>query len=270
MHVKAAELVPHRRPLVFFMPSAEGDAPNYVRFRAALEEGMDFRVIDYPEWRAIIDGGGGFDVIVDAAVAQILAEPDCASYFLAGYSFGGFVAWEAARRLTQLERRVGFVGLIDTRRQETTRTPETRMKWIERKLQDLRERPRSLLEAVRWQLLYPLALKVCPRFLLREIGELSLRMRFTSGFASRLMLRTRLAAMNKSESKALQVPAYLFRSDEFVPEAKDFNWGQLCGQLQVIPVGGSHLTLFESPNFETLTRAFLEAVLAAQSATEHR
>src|SRR5207248_1891657 len=104
------------RPLVFFMPSAEGDAPTYVRFRAALEGRVHFKVIDYPKWREMIDGGAGFDVIVDAAVEQILGACPSASCLLVGYSFGGFVAWEAAHRLTQLGRRVGFVGLIDTRR----------------------------------------------------------------------------------------------------------------------------------------------------------
>lgn len=258
------------RPLVFFMPSAEGDAPDYVRFREALQDGMDFKVIDYPGWAAMVDGGGGFDVIVDAALAQMLAEPDAAPYFLAGYSFGGFVAWEAARRLTEMGRRVGFVGLIDTRRQEATRSVETRAQWMRRKLQDARTNPRQVLAAVRWQLAYPLALKVCPRFLLRRIGDMALGTQVLSGFGERLLLRTRLNAMSGSRSAPLEAPVVLFRSDEFAPEAKDFNWGKLCGQLQVSPVTGSHLTLFQSPNFENLTGAFRTAVRAAQSALERR
>jgi thioesterase domain-containing protein len=265
MHGKLAEPNLTQRPLVFFMPSAEGDAPNYVRFRAALEDSMDFKVIDYPGWRALIDGGAGFDVIVDAAVAQMLAEPGCTTYFLAGYSFGGFVAWETACRLIELGRSVGFVGLIDTRRQEATRAPETRAQRLGRKLRYVRERPRSVLEAIRWQFAYRVAMKVCPRLLLREVGDMALRTRFTSGFGSRLLVRTRLAAMNKIDSKPQQAPTYLFRSDEFAPGAQDFNWGRLCGQLQVVPVTGSHLTLFQSPNFESLTSAFRAAVLAAQS-----
>lgn len=262
------EAEPPRSPLVFFMPSAEGDAPNYVRFRTALEDGMDFRVIEYPGWRDLIDGGAGFDVIVDATLAQILAEPGCTTYFLAGYSFGGFVAWEAACRLRQLGRRVGFVGLIDTRRQEAAQTPETRAQWARRKLQDMRERPLSVLEALRWKLVYPVALKMCPKFLLREIGDLALKTQLTSGFGSRLLLRTRLAAMSNNVSTPLEAPVYLFRSDEFVSDAKDFNWGHLCRQLQVIPVTGSHLTVFQSPNFENLTDAFRQALRLARSALE--
>jgi thioesterase domain-containing protein len=211
----------------------------------------------------MIDGGAGFDVVAAAAINQILAEPNCATYFLAGYSFGGFVAWEVAYRLTQLGRQVGFVGLIDTRQQNAVRKPETPARWLKRKLRDLRDQPRSAFADVRWKLIFPLALRICPRPLLREIGDFALRRQFTSAFGWRLMLRTRLAAVNTWNSQPLRVPTYLFRSDEFIPETEDFNWGRLCGQLQVIPVSGTHQTLFESPNFQKLTQAFLEAVQRA-------
>ena len=68
-------------------------------------------MIQYPGWREMLAAGAGFDVLVDAAVSQIHAE--CGEddfYLLAGYSFGGFITWETARRLVEYGHRVGFLG----------------------------------------------------------------------------------------------------------------------------------------------------------------
>src|SRR5262249_49444071 len=102
-------------PLVFLMPSDHGGLPGLVRFLAACAGAIRFVTIRYPSWRVMIDAGNGFDVMVDCAVAQVLGHCDDDIY-LAGTSFGGFVAWETARRLMESGRRVRFVGLIDTRR----------------------------------------------------------------------------------------------------------------------------------------------------------
>jgi thioesterase domain-containing protein len=83
------------------------------------------------------------------------------------------------------------------------------------------------------------------------------------------MMRLRLLSLDKWVPKPLHVPAYLFRSDEFLPDAPDFNWGSLCNQLQVIPVAGSHVTLFEPSSLEILCQRFLEAVQAAVAEASH-
>lgn len=256
---------PDDRPLVYFMPSAEGDDDAYIRFRRELNNQLRFTVIEYPPWRQMIDKGAGFDVITDAAVEQILAGPAQESYFLSGYSFGGFVAWEVARRLRLMNRPVGFVGLIDVRRHTEVRRPETRDQWLKRKVSDIWDRPRETFAAIRWQMLYPIVLKRCPRPLLGMFGDLAGRNPFTPGFAQRLLIRTRMLATNRWSAQPLEVPAYLFRSDEFTADAPDFNWGILCSQLTVVPVRGTHLTLFTPQNLGPLCQAFADAVRTAQA-----
>jgi thioesterase domain-containing protein len=256
------ERPPHEEPLVFFMPSAEGDDPAYVRFRASLAGQVRFRVIEYPPWRAMIDKGAGFDVIVEAAVAQLLAEPS-AGYFLAGYSFGGFVAYDAAHRLRQLGRPVDFLGLIDTRRHEQVRGPETREGWIARKWREVRQRPQDTISRALWRVVYPRVLRTCPRPVLRELGSLAASNRLTARFGRHLLIRTRMETMGQWTPQRLDAPTYLFRTDEFSPQAMDFGWGALCERLEVVPVGASHLSLFEPANLERLSRAFSKSVRAA-------
>jgi thioesterase domain-containing protein len=266
MHGKTSpERPPNERPLVFFMPSAEGDDPAYVRFRASLDGQVRFRVISYPPWRPMIDRGAGFEVIADDVLAHLIAEPPSrsAGYFLAGYSFGGFVAYEAAHRLRQLGRAVDFLGLIDTRRHEHVRGPETRDRWITRKWQELRDRPGETVSKALWQAIYPRVLRRCPRPLLREFGSLAASNRFTAQFARHLLIRARTQTVKQWAAKPLGAPTYLFRTDEFNPAAVDFGWGALCERLEVVPVGASHLTLFEPANLRRLSQAFAETVQAA-------
>jgi acyl carrier protein len=114
------------RPLVFFMPGLVGDEPSLASFRAALRGSLRFEVARYLSWREMCRTGPRFDLIIDNVVAQVIAtfgENECV---LAGYSFGGFVAWEVARRLMATGHRVAFVGLVDTWRQENLESESIR------------------------------------------------------------------------------------------------------------------------------------------------
>ena len=116
------------------------------RLRAALEGKIRFVVIQYPGWREMLAAGAGFDVLVDATVSQIQTE--CGEddfYLLAGYSFGGFVAWEAARRLVEYGHRVSFLGLIDTRYATPPRARRSLLGRVGRTLRSALLRPRELL-----------------------------------------------------------------------------------------------------------------------------
>jgi hypothetical protein len=109
----ALDRLSRRPPVVIFMPPASGDLPMLARLRAALEGKIRFVVIQYPGWREMLAAGAGFDVLVDAAVSQIHAERgEDDFYLLAGYSFGGFITWETARRLVEYGHRVGFLGKL--------------------------------------------------------------------------------------------------------------------------------------------------------------
>jgi thioesterase domain-containing protein len=98
------------------MLPAGGDAVGLARFRMLLKTKIRFALIQYPDWREMIDSGGSFDALANSAVTQICAKClEADPILLAGYSFGGLVAMEAARRLLERGRRVRFLGLIDTR-----------------------------------------------------------------------------------------------------------------------------------------------------------
>jgi amino acid adenylation domain-containing protein len=250
-------------PLVFFMPPADGDTPLQAQFRAAFHHQIRFEVVQYPPWRDMIDGGGGFDVLVDAVVAQVVATGG-GDIFLAGYSFGGFVAWETARRLAALKRRVSFVGLIDTQREFQSSSPQGRIAKAGNLIRAV-SRPRDMCVAAMQRSLKFLARKSAFRPL-RQFGRLASLLPATAAFTCyyHLNYQLRVQAMRRSPLRPSAAPTYLFRTDEFSVQAAESTWGGLAADLKVISVGGAHLSVLRPPARENLCRQFLQAVHAAR------
>jgi oxalate---CoA ligase len=253
---------PRRLPLVFVMPTANGDLPDLARFRAALEGSIRFVTIHYPSWGEMIDAGSGFDVLINAAVAQILAECDD-EIFLLGHSFGGFVAFEAARRVLELGRRVSLISLIDTRRsnllQLRTSLGVKALNALQQIRLGVRSVPTVLLEAILRFLTVTSAFR-----LLRTMGRMALLLPPNAAFKFqwRLEQQLRYGALEKWMLKPLNSPVTLFRSGDH--DDSDYGWSALSSHLSVIPVGGDHESILELPCRDILCARFLQAVDGAK------
>jgi oxalate---CoA ligase len=255
------------RPLVFFMPPADGDLPQHARFRTALKDEVRFAVIRYPTWQETIDHGVAFDTIVNSAVSQIQALEDCGACLLVGYSFGGFVAWETACRLVQLGRRVIFVGLIDTRRawdrpaidRPEVRSDQGALFSLVRFLKPALLRPR---ETITFRRLLPPLVRRKMFWLLQPMGRLmaALNSKAAFEFQFRLAYELRQDALHKWEVSAAPIPITLFRSREFNSELPDYGWATKAAEVTVVPIAESHLAL---PQNEELCQRFLETIKEA-------
>jgi oxalate---CoA ligase len=282
-----------QRPLIFLLPPAHGDTPSLAQFRAAFEGRVRFEVIRYPKLNEFIDSGAEFNVMVDAAVAQILAKGPHEPYYLAGYSFGGFVAWETARRMLESGHEIGFLGLIDTRliapRQErrsifTKARDYVRRTWLRLKSKGSKvSRPAihttilrfgvsfwdacaAAYQDILWWLFEALA-RNCPWSLLRKIDCLAKSLPGSAAitFQLELIVRLRSHALQRQTIEPLDVSTTLFRSDERCGDAPDYGWGKLCTQLVVLPIRGGHLSLFEAEYRKSLCTRFLQSVEAARA-----
>jgi acyl-CoA synthetase (AMP-forming)/AMP-acid ligase II/thioesterase domain-containing protein len=244
-------------PLVFYMPPADGDFPTLARFRASFGGKIRFVVIQYPSWREMIDAGAGFDAIVKAAETQIRAQCQGHDCFLAGYSFGGFVAWETGCRLVQSGLPIRFLGLIDTRRAgHLTIEVAGWIGRVRRLIEALRLLPRETLTTA----LLVFLVHIRAFWVLRLMGEFAPKLKSRASFALRhhLITALRLVSLRRWELTSSPVPVTLFRSDEFDSELPDYGWGAKCGQVTVIPVNGTHDSLLTQPDL--LRQRFLEAV----------
>jgi thioesterase domain-containing protein len=212
-------------------------------------------VAQYPSWREMCRAGAPFDVIINAVVAQVLAtfgENDC---LLAGYSFGGFVAWEVARRLMESGHRVAFVGLIDSRRYDIVKPPGSRSIGV---LHSIFANPLSSL--------IRLLIRMSAFPILHVMGNVAMLLpaQMAFKFHSTLIANLRLRALLQSETRPLQIPATLFRSDEHFSISPDFGWGALCSNLDIVSIGGTHGSMLDPPNREFLCERFVEAIERAR------
>jgi thioesterase domain-containing protein len=252
----AADVKPSQS--VFLMLPAEGDSPTLSHFRAVLKDQIRFVLIEYPGWREMIDAGAGFEAIVDAAVAQICGQSRENEFcLLAGYSFGGLVAVETARRLTERGRQVGFLGLIDTRVERPPDSGEKRSV----------SRPLKVVGKVISALI--LASAFGP---LKIMGQLATLLPAKRAFTIEFMLNTRLRtrSLHRLQLKPLGLPITLYRSSEHPSTLLDNGWSAYCDRLAVVPIGGTHHSILEPPFLDSLRTRFLEAVEAVKfRPTEH-
>jgi acyl-coenzyme A synthetase/AMP-(fatty) acid ligase/thioesterase domain-containing protein len=246
-------------PLVFFMPPYDGDIPLLVRFRAALKDRVRFSVVHYPGWQEMMQSKGRFESIVDATLSQIVPQIDGRRCGLAGYSFGGIVAWETARRLRERGYDVAFLGLIDTALDGLLH-PQTGMSdKASRLLKQMRSAPgvEALADSVIKNLLRRSKLPIL-KIMNRSIELTSPRavLRFQRHLTGQLRLR----ALDEWTVVPLDISATLFRSDDRREHTPDFGWRRVCDELAIVPIGGSHESILQPPFLQLLCDRFAESV----------
>jgi acyl-CoA synthetase (AMP-forming)/AMP-acid ligase II/thioesterase domain-containing protein/acyl carrier protein len=259
-------------PTVFLMLPAGGDLPDLARFRATLKGKIGFALIQYPDWREMIEAGSDFSALVDSSVAQICAQSrENDAVMLAGYSFGGLVAIEATRSLLERGRRVTFVGLIDTRAIDPQPVVRRLRRFLSRRTQQKGSatgsqttgqfRTRITGPPSRWQALISALILVRAFRTLKVIGRFQTRLPEKQAFTldSAINWRLRTESLRRLHLKSLEAPVTLFRSDEG-RQSTDYGWSAICRRLTVIPIGGTHETMMSHPALEYLCKQFQDAV----------
>ncbi|MBX9842089.1 MAG: AMP-binding protein [Xanthobacteraceae bacterium] len=246
-------------PLVFFMPPYDGDLPLLVRFRAALEDRIRFSVVHYPGWKEMMKSEGRFEPIVDAVLRQILPQIDGRACALAGYSFGGIVAAEIARRLMHRGHDVAFVGLIDTALDGLLHPRIAMSARAGRFMRQARSSPgmEALIDPITKALLRRSKLPTL-NVMEKTIALMSTKLALT--FQRHLTGQMRLQAIHKWKVAPLDVSATLFRSDDHREWSPDFGWRRVCDALTIVPIGGTHESILQPPHLNMLCDRFAESV----------
>jgi thioesterase domain-containing protein len=261
---------------VFLVPGVFGDEPRLADFRRACD-GIDFEMSSLPEptepaaMLRDIPATGRF------VARAIVARYPAGEIVLAGYSFGGSVAFEAARSLIAAGRRVVLLVVLDTLLwQENIAAPNTGsmpQRW------SLMSRLRAaaangrLFRAwryLRWRHRREILLRLSefdlPRRLLWAAAK-AVRPDTIPGFRRLILTRFRGDAIDQWRPAPLPVTALFAASNECTAEMLD-KWRTLLPAMEVVHIDAAHLEIFTPQSLKTLVPAFEDAV--AKSVFGHR
>ncbi|NOU23274.1 MAG: hypothetical protein HOO93_16105, partial [Methyloglobulus sp.] len=186
-------------------------------------------------------------------------------YRIGGYSSGGPVAYEIAYQLMGADENVEFLGLIDSGIQLNNKGVEHLEDFDECKFLLLEVQDDEILASV--QILEELKelaeagdfnamLERCHSASLipQEINSVTLR-RYLAVYHANDMA---IAAYSPAP---LSIPLTLFAATENNTLVDStYGWESLVDQLQIIPVGGNHLSIMTPPHIEALGRAISEVL----------
>jgi acetoacetyl-CoA synthetase len=255
-------------PEVFIFPGLGGDDLELAALRLGCAPTLQCIPIQFPYWtdhaRTLT-----LDQVVDHCCLQIEALAPTGDLRLAGYSFGGTVAYAVAKALTAAGRRVDWLGLVDAPSgSEVSATPYSpharRRRWATamRTRQISQEIARTIVGAV-MRLRDPRLLIALGR-LCRVRLPFDMHKHVAGHVTCRLrehLLRDLIERMQNHQAR-LDVPAVMFRPiQQFGSDAApDLGWSRHLSSLQIVNLPGDHHTVIKPENIAMLCSAFICAM----------
>jgi len=249
------------RPPLFGIHGGDGGVLFYRDLAARLGEERPFYAFECP---ALTGGGPIPEEPVEATAARYLAElrrvQPAGPYHLAGYSYGGVLAWEMACQLAEEGETVAFLGLFDT---DNPAAAPRKLSPAERVATHWRRRNRA--DASVPERLGRLVVRVASGVLYRigfELESLLARALPPSkraGWLRQVQLRrAHERAMIAWTPRPFAGRLTLFRAltpcDKFALE-EDYGWGSLVDEFEILEVPGDHESVFDEAHAPALAEA---------------
>ncbi|MFF4586777.1 SDR family NAD(P)-dependent oxidoreductase [Streptomyces sp. NPDC001388] len=193
-------------------------------------------------------------------------------YHLLGWSFGGCLAYEVARQLTQEGQGIGYLGLIDTilpAALQQKESPEFLLErfgrfaeYIEKTYGHRLELPYEELAAT------PDDQQI--DVIMRLVADAGLDM------SPGIMDHQRTSYVDARVGERYAPRPYdghvvLYRAQQpqklttaldprYLRQDADLGWAPLCPSLEIVPVGGDHLSVIDPPHVQTIARHLVRAL----------
>jgi thioesterase domain-containing protein/acyl carrier protein len=197
---------------------------------------------------------------IAARLKESIESVDAAGpYLLAGYSYGGFVAYEIARQLKESGKTAGVV-IIDTRLRLADRLErfKRRARFLLKKADVVTMAVRTVRKAnarIRYSRLTPLERMEA------DLGA-SLLARRKPGRWHALMMNSQRLLLRKYKPTSSVVPVVLIRASQSIRESDfpDYGWSTISNVIAVMQTGGNHMTFYEGENEEPFASCFDKAL----------
>jgi thioesterase domain-containing protein len=213
-----------------------------------------------------LDGKERISRTLESIAADYLAELRTVQangpYFLAGHSFGGWVAFEMACQLERQNESIGFVGLIDTYAKSTPKYRETAVPRLARHAKALHRRSlRSVADYVGTRAVKNFSFGV-EAARLAALGWLPKNVgKWTIGLPSYAMRPDLYRRIHRRASRNYRPQVFGGRIVVFgaqgMAETHETHWSPLIrGGVTVVEIPAGHSSMVWPPHSETLAAAF--------------
>ncbi|WP_245576904.1 non-ribosomal peptide synthetase [Kaistia adipata] len=259
------------QPTLFMLPGSIGYGPSLAAFGVEMSDVAHVVAVRYPDLVDILAGHESISVMADMVFEQIsLVQPE-GEVALIGYSLGGAVAFEVARRLIAAGRTIPFLGILDTN--------------ILPVAYDFREAVARTAQRIRAHRM------TLDRLLCRAIAKICVRRGREAWLAgciqrltwqplakARFMLRLELEDVLRMQAfwrwlslprTPLPIAATVFRCDR-QHLAADLGWSKLFDSLEVVSIAGGHLDMLVAPHLAHNRPLIARALVAAEGGTPVR
>jgi thioesterase domain-containing protein len=248
---------------MFLIPAIWGDEPQSASFRRFMSDIISFSTLELPDLDANcktladIKGTGAF------VASEIARRQPSGDIRLAGFSYGAYVAYEASVKLISSGRNVAFLCLLDPLPSFGVRqiTPRAAFSKVQN---DFASPERSFLDYVdrlTFYILFALNAFELARLHLLYVKKRSNLRDFVRN-RKRLLTRLRGPSLSNWTSSSTSVRTLLATSEDGVRLGSATFWPQLCSDLNIVNLGGSHGDIFNEGALVVLKQAITESLSA--------
>ena len=254
---------------MFLFPGLGGDEHELAALRKGCTSAVRCLTVEYPDWTELYTRAMTLDQLIEHLRAQIQRVAPYGKLRLAGYSFGGTLAYAVAEALVASGREVARLGLLDApvNPHVSTSPPSLNARW--RRLSAAiraHELPQEICGTIAGLVLRTrnrrllLALGHLRRFQLPFKIQAHLNKPITCRLRENLLLD--LIERLQADKAPLDVSGVLFRStrQHVVDAAPDLGWTRHMTSLQVVNLPGDHHTVIKPENVGPLCTAFAAAM----------
>jgi thioesterase domain-containing protein len=222
---------------VFLLPGIFGDEPAFANLRAALAGRIAFELLDYPGIDRPSSEIRDFNLILNRTVDRIRALQPSGDVHLAGYSFGGLVAYAAACRLQAEGRRVGLLALLDSKALGLKIQPSVPLT----RNRDAAPGAWGVAVDVASRLLIAAGFSEAVRAAIGPAGRL-FGAKAANGLRRLYLQNLRGRSLSGLSLGRFDGPLLFFRAEEQpVPDLPpDLGWSAHCAEIRSIPLNGDH------------------------------
>jgi thioesterase domain-containing protein len=251
----------HYQEFTHCKASTASELLGMARLRHAMRADVDCVLIRYPDWRQMIAARADPEDLVRPVLTQMLDQCGDRPIYLAGYSFGGILGFETARRLAAIGRQVAFLALLDTRWESRDASQlNTAILLVK---QFLSKRDVIGLSRLVFRLFANLRAFTLLRhaaIFLMWIGGPRIELELVS------VLRWQAWRRLQSGQTASSVPTVLFRCEDQPGDGpRDYGWSALCSAFQVVSIDGDHVSMFTPPHLDRLSTSLVRALQGARA-----